>query len=130
MFSGLAAFFVSMFSSSKLQDTAIDGLRKVGGLDDMNQREKADYILKYIEVSKHQSPIRRLIAFTLTALYSLVVVSYLGAVGLGYLGGYLPAMELSGALKLFLESVVVQPFNLVLSFYFVTHIASKFNVGK
>lgn len=129
MWAGIASFFVSMFSSTKLQDTAIDGLRKVGGLDEMTQREKSEYILKYIEASKHQSPVRRLIAFTLTALYSLVVMLWLGAVGLGYLGDYLPAMELSGALRVFMESVIVQPFNIILSFYFVTQLATKFG-GK
>ena len=129
MWAGIASFFVSMFSSTKLQDTAIDGLRKVGGLDEMTQREKADYILKYIEASKYQSPVRRLIAFTLTALYSLVILLWLGSVGLGYLGDYLPAQELSGALRMFMESVIVQPFNIILSFYFVTQIATKFG-GK
>ena len=126
MFSGLAAFFVSMFSSSKLQDTAIDGLRKVGGLDDMNQREKAEYILKYIEVSKHQSPIRRLIAFTLTSLYALVILMWLTTVVVGYVFDVPMSLELSGAVKMFMEDVIVQPFNIILSFYFVTQIATKF----
>lgn len=129
MWAGIASFFVSMFSSTKLQDTAIDGLRKVGGLDEMTQREKADYILKYIETSKHQSPVRRLIAFALTALYSLVVLFWLVSVGVGYLVPYLPAQELSGALRMFMESVIVQPFNIILSFYFVTQLATKFG-GK
>lgn len=129
MWAGIAGFFVSMFGSTKLQDTAIDGLRKVGGLDEMTQREKSEYILKYIEISKYQSPVRRLVAFTLTALYSLVVLFWLASSGVGYLADYLPALELSGALRGFMESVLVQPFNIILSFYFVTQIATKFG-GK
>lgn len=125
----LTSFFSGMFSSNRMQDVAIDGLRKIGGLDDMNPREKSEYILSYMNATKHQSPVRRLIALTLTALYSLVVAFWLVSSGVGYLVPYVPAQELSGALKMFMESVLVQPFNIILAFYFVTQMATKFG-GK
>ena len=123
---GIAAWIASIFASSKVQDLAIDGLRQVSGLNEMTAKEKADYVLKYIEVTKHQSPMRRLIAFMLTMLYALVILMWLGSALVGYVWGFVPALELAGAVKLFMSDVVVQPFNIILSFYFVTQIAGKF----
>lgn len=128
MFAGIATFMAGLFSSSKAQDTAIDAVRKLGGLDDMNSKEKAQFLLDYMAATKHQSPVRRLIAMALTALYSLIALLWLTYSGIGYLMEYQPAMELAGATKMFLESVVVQPFNILLSFYFVTNIAQR--MGK
>lgn len=122
----ILGWIATIFASNKVQDLAIEGIKKIGGLNEMTPSQKADYILKYIEVTKHQSPMRRLIAFTLTLLYSLVVVLWLGSAGVGYYLNYMPAMEFSGAVKMFMMDVVVQPFNIILSFYFVTQIAGKF----
>jgi hypothetical protein len=128
MFAGIATFVGGLFSSSKAQDTAIDAVRKLGGLDDMNSKEKAQFLLDYMAATKHQSPVRRLIAFALTALYSLVVLLWLVYSGVGYLSSFTPAMELAGATRAFLETVLVQPFNILLGFYFVTNIAQR--MGK
>lgn len=119
-------WIASLFASSKVQDLAIDGLRQVSGLNEMTAKEKAEYVLKYIEVTKHQSPMRRLIAFMLTMLYALVILMWLGSAVLGYYFGNVAALELAGAVKMFMGDVVVQPFNIILSFYFVTQIAGKF----
>ena len=119
-------WIASLFASSKVQDLAIDGLRQVSGLNDMTAKEKSDYIIKYIEVTKHQSPMRRLIAFTLTMLYASVIILWLGSTAVGYYMGIPAALELAGAVKMFMGDVIVQPFNIILSFYFVTQIAGKF----
>ena len=128
MFAGVATFVAGLFSSSKAQDTAIDAVRKLGGLDEMNSKEKAQFLLDYMAATKHQSPVRRLIAFALTALYSLVIALWLIYSGVGYLGELQPAIELAEATRQFLESVLVQPFNILLGFYFVTNIAQR--IGK
>jgi len=41
----IKGFVTTMFASSKAADTAIDGLRKLGGLDDMNGKEKAKFLI-------------------------------------------------------------------------------------
>jgi len=125
MFSGLVAFLSGLFSSSKMQDVAIDGLRKIGGLNELTPKEQQEYILRYIEATKTQSPVRRLIALSLTALYGLMVLLWIVTAGVGYLWGVTASLELAGALRMFFENVITQPFNLVLSFYFVMGAASK-----
>ena len=123
---GLASFFVGLFSSSKIQDLAIDGLRQVSGLNEMTPKEKSQYILAYMEATKHQSPIRRLIAFLLTTLYASVIMLWLISAVVGYYLDVPVALEAAGAVKMFMGDVIVQPFSIILSFYFVTQIAGKF----
>jgi len=125
---GILTALAGLFSSSKVTDVAVDGLRKLGGLDDMTQQEKADYLLKFIAATKHQSPVRRLIALSLTGIYTLVCLIWLIAAISGYGFGVVEAATLAVNLKVFFVEVVLQPFNLILSFYFVIHIAQK--VGK
>jgi len=125
MLTGIATFFAGLFSSTKMQDTAIDAVRKLGGLDEMSAKEKSEFILKYMENTKHQSEVRRFIALVLVLLYSLVCLAWIGNASVGYLASYTPALELAGAMKMFLVDTVVQPFNIILSFYFVMNIAGK-----
>jgi len=125
MLTALAGFFGGLFSSTKMQDTAIDAVRKLGGLDEMSAKEKSEFLIQYMETTKHQSVVRRFIAMVLVMLYSLIAVVWLISGGVGYLASYTPALEYAGSVKIFLESVVVQPFNIILSFYFVMNIAGK-----
>lgn len=129
MMTGVASFFAGLFSSTKMQDTAIDAVRKLGGLDEMSAKEKSQFLLDYMQQTKHQSPVRRLIALSLTVAYSTILLVWILAAGVGYLWTYTPAIEYAGAVKMFMESTLVQPFNIILSFYFVTQIAQKFG-GK
>lgn len=121
----LGSFIGGMFSSSKMQDVAIDGIKKLGGLDKMDDKEKADYLLKFMEATKHQSPMRRFIAFTLTIVYGLFVLSWLVAMGIGYGFDADAAVQFAAANREYFSDVLATPFSLVLSFYFLTHIAQK-----
>ena len=132
MIKTLAAFVGGIFSSSKATDTAIDAVRKIGGLDDMNAKEKADWLLRYIETTKHQSPARRLIAvmmltgvmvFTGTWLLiriAAAIVAYCG----GDAGVLLTACD---DIYEMCNSVLMQPMNIIIGFYFVTDIAKRFS---
>lgn len=129
MLSFLGSAIAGLFSSSKAQDLAIDGLRKLGGLNDMTPAEKSQYVLDYMNATKHASPVRRLIALALTALYVLVIVIWLSVLGFGLFTTAPAALSFAGELKVFLAEVLTQPFNIILAFYFVTNIAGKFG-GK
>jgi len=128
MWAGLATFFAGMFSSSKMQETAVDAVRKIGGLDEMSSKEKAQFLLDYMAATKHQSPMRRLIALLLVVVYVGAICVWMISSGIGYYGESTAALEHAGAVRMFMENVLLTPFNLVLSFYFVMNIAGK--VGK
>lgn len=123
--SALVAALAGLFSSSKVQDLGIEAIKKMGGLDGMDAKEKADYILNYIAATKHQSPTRRFIALLITSVYVLMILTWLVSAGVGYNVGYTPALEFAGAVKMFMESVLTYPVNIVLGFYFIVNIAQK-----
>ena len=128
MLGGLVSFFGGLFSSSKLQDTAIDGIRKLGNLDEMSGKDKATFLLDYMKATAHQSPTRRFIAVLLSVLYTVFCVVWLIGACLGYGLDYAGAILFVTELKGFLVEILFTPFNLILSFYFVLNIASK--LGK
>jgi len=94
----------------------------------MSSQEKAKFLLDYMAATKYQSPMRRFIALCLTLVYIGCICVWLVSSCIGYYADSLAALEHAGAVKMFLEGVLLTPFNLVLSFYFVTNIVGK--VGK
>lgn len=135
MLSAIASFIGGMFSSNKLQDTAIDGIRKLGGLDDMTSKEKADYLLAYIDKTQHQSPMRRVIAFAFVIGFMLftgswLICTVLFRIGMGF--GWSPALMgqldmLSDDIFAMTKEILLNPVNIIVGFYFVTDIAKRFN---
>lgn len=123
---GILGWLAAAFASDKVQDLAIDGIKKLGGLNEMTDAEKASHIREMVKLTQHQSPIRRFIAFLLTMLYACVIIVWLISAGLGYYLDLTPSLEFAGAVCMFMADVIVQPFNIILAFYFVTQVATKF----
>jgi len=131
MWGAVAGFFGSLFSSSKLTDTAVDGIRKMGGLDEMSGKEKAQFLLDYINTTKHQSPARRFIAIAMLVGLGTFTGSWLiiriAAATVAYFGGDAAAL-LAACDDIYEMSkeVLLQPMNIIIGFYFVTDIAKRF----
>jgi hypothetical protein len=128
MWTMLATFIAGLFSSSKATDVAIDALRKLGNLDSMTDQEKAQFILTYIEQTKHDSPARRFIAMLTVGLWTFYMLVWIIMASIGYLANYMLAVELAGAIKVVLLEIIKDPYTIILSFYFVMNIIQK--VGK
>lgn len=124
----LGSFIGGMFSSSKMQDVAIDGIKKLGGLDKMDDAEKAKFLLDYIDKTKHQSPMRRFIALLVVGVSTGFSVVWLLAATVGYGFDVKGALSLAQAVYEYSENVLAVPFGLVIGFYFATNIIQK--VGK
>ena len=125
MWATVATFLAGLFSSSKMTDTAVEALRKVGGLDEMTTKEKADWVITYLNTTKHQSVARRFIAITLTCLYALIVLLWAFGALIGYAADFDSMINFAGSMKAGMIDIIVQPFNIILSFYFVINIAEK-----
>ena len=128
MFSGIAGFFGSLFNSSKLTDTAIDAMRKMGGLNEMADKEKASFILSYIEKTKHQSETRRFIALLVVGIWAIILMLWVIMSGVGTILELSNVMLYAADLKLVIKDQVKDPFTIILSFYFIVNIVQK--VGK
>lgn len=131
MWGAVAGFFVSLFSSSKLTDTAVDGIRKLGGLDEMSGKEKAQFLLDYINTTKHQSPSRRFIAIAmlvgLMIFTGMWLIMRIVAAFIIYFGGDAqPLLVACDDIYTMSKEVLMQPMNIIIGFYFVTDIAKRF----
>lgn len=112
----LLSILKSVFSFTKASDTAVDIVRKFTGVDGFTDQQKAQFILDYMKTTEGQSMSRRVIALSLTFIYVLLILVWLVATCFG-------ASSISIPIEEFLDRVVLTPFNLVLSFYFVINIA-------
>lgn len=131
MWGAVAGFFGSLFSSSKLTDTAVDGIRKLGGLDEMSGKEKAQFLLDYINITKHQSPSRRFIAIAMLVGLMLFTGMWLMmrivAAFIIYFGGDAQSLLVAcDDIYAMSKEVLMQPMNIIIGFYFVTDIAKRF----
>ena len=95
---------------------------------DMSDKEYSDFVLEYLRVTKHQSPIRRAIAFIIILLWALLVITWLGTSMLHAWLELDSLRMLANTIKIFMKDILLEPVNLVIVFYFTIHLAAK--LGK
>jgi hypothetical protein len=108
----------SVFGFDGVGDTALKIIDKIAGTD-WTPKEKADYTLKYMEVTKHQSPTRRILAVLFMSEQLMLVTVWLAATAAGRLLEHKAAELLAGDVNLFLQSNVNINLGLIISFYFI-----------
>lgn len=125
MWSLIGGFVASVLGSSKASDTAIDAMRKLGGLNEMSDEQKAKYVLDYMSATRHQSPVRRFIALLTVGLWALCLIIWLLSAGIGYYGEFDSAINYAGQVKLFMTDTLATPANIIVGFYFVMGVTGK-----
>ncbi len=119
--------FSWLTGNSKAAETAVDGAVK--GLDALffTEEEKSQASQKILELkidyAKHtafMSVSRRVIVVSVCAVWTLSVILMLA---LGLFAGADSVMF--KAIKTVLVDVVMQPFSIIIGFYFLAHVASK-----
>jgi uncharacterized membrane protein len=121
----IGGFIANMLGSGKATDTAIDAIRKIGGLEEMSGKEKAQFTLDYMNATKHQSPMRRFIAFITVSVWALLILTWLVSAGVGYSFGFGEAINYAGTVKVFMNDVLMQPYNIILGFYFAMGVVTN-----
>lgn len=140
---GLKAFF----SFEGVANSALKIVDRIAGTD-WTPKEQADWILKYQEATKHQSPARRFIAVAFTLGMALFGFTYLmaGATAHAYIfmattGDTLaqvaasqniseirakPLLALQNDCYVYMKEVIANPMTWILGFYFAVDVGSKF----
>lgn len=132
----------AIFGSPKNTETIVSGA--VGGIDKMffTQQEKAeanaklgDWYLKYLTATQPQNLARRLIAMVIVFIWALLIIVGVVARGIElWVMGLVTAEEGEQLFSEFIFSVLVEvvmnPFLMVMGFYFVAHVVRTYNNGK
>lgn len=116
---------LGLFSGDKIGDTVLDLVRDKAGLNELTERERLEHerqrielITEYQRATKHQSAMRRWIAFCVTGMMVVFVATWLIAQGFGSLMDWQPGTYYAARIKTFYEDVLLMPTSLVLGFYF------------
>ena len=112
------SFITKVFGFSGVADTALKIVEKLAGTD-FTAKEKADYILKYMETTKHQSPTRRVLAVLFMSEQIMLVTVWLFATAANRLLAHAGAGLLATDVNAFLQSNVNISLGLIISFYFI-----------
>lgn len=110
----------ALFGFSGVADTALNIVNKVAGTD-WTAAQKADWILQYQEATKHQSPMRRVIAAAICLMWFLLCLTWLVSTILGrflYDEALNPGTTLSADISAFMSLNINENFALILAFYF------------
>ena len=112
-----------LFGFSGVTETALKVIEKVTGTNDTPQ-EQRQFILDWLNATKHQSPMRRIIACTVTATWLLVILVWLVCTVVArffYEDLVNPASLVAQDMMVFMSDNIVEPFNLIIIFYFSVH---------
>ena len=122
---GILTTIAGLFATQKAADTALKLVERFAN-SDMTASEKAEFILKYQEATRHQSPARRFIAFMVALFWLCIGLTWLFFV---ILSTWYDVTDQIRMVRMFAAEVVAEPFNLALCFYFgmgaITNFKSK-----
>ena len=108
----------SVFGFEGVGESALKIVDKLAGTD-FTAKEKADYILKYMETTKHQSPTRRILAVLFMSEQIMLVTVWIFSRAADRLMQLPGAGLLAEDINLFLQSNVNVSLGLIIGFYFI-----------
>lgn len=118
-------FIKGLFAADSVINTATKIVDKIAGTD-WTPKDKAEFILKYQESTKHQSPARRFIALCVTAVWLFLVVSMALSYIVGNLLGSPEVLMIGKDMKMIMADLIREPMNLIIGFYFVIGTMNSF----
>lgn len=76
MLKQIGSFIGGMLGTDKAANLAVDIIKDKAGLNDMNEKDKAQFILDFMAATKHQSPIRRFLAILVSVTLVMLIFSW------------------------------------------------------
>lgn len=117
-------WFKSLLGVDRVVESGMKIVDKLAGTD-VTGKEKIEYFLKYQEITKHQSPARRVLAFLFAIVWTLLVLTWLVSTGLSYGMNWSQALSFADDVMKFMEGHVTQPMNIIIGFYFAMSVFKK-----
>ena len=107
-----------IFGFDGVGDTALKIVEKISGTD-FTSKEKAEFILKHAEVTKYQSPTRRLIAWIMIIQWSVMVNVWLISTIVGRALDIPASVELAADVTAFMNGNINVGVTAIMGFYFL-----------
>ncbi|QIW88960.1 hypothetical protein phiV208_29 [Vibrio phage phiV208] len=117
----MISFIKSLFGFDSVVNTTTKIIDKIAGTD-WQPKDKADFIIRYQEATKHQSVARRVIALMVTFVWFVIVLSMVAAYIAGNILSSPEVLMIAKDMKSVANEQISQPFNLVIGFYFTVQI--------
>lgn len=134
---GIMAGLNKLLGLDPVVETGMKIIDKLAGTD-FTAKEKAQWVLDYQAGTKHQSLPRRVIALSVAFIWLLCALLWLvSTIWLNFAGGgglqsgdivpasAMAAVGIQGDIERFVAEQLDKPFNLILSFYFLTQIVKR-----
>lgn len=122
----MIGFIKGLFGADKVIDSGLRIIEHLTGADDMTGKEKASFIIQWQKATAHQSQSRRFMAICVMLVWITLIASWLIV---SALNAWLSTDELrmfANNIKMLMGDLVIEPFNLVIAFYFVIHGVTQF----
>jgi len=117
----MIALLSKLFAFDSVVNTGTKIIDKIAGTD-WTSKEKADWLLKYQEATRHQSPARRFIAIAVTSIWCLLVTVMTVSYIIGNIFSQPEILMIAKDMKMIMKDIVAEPMNLVIGFYFAINI--------
>jgi hypothetical protein len=111
----------SLFGFSGVGETALRIVDKLAGTD-YTDKERAQFVLDYMDKTKHQSPTRRILAILYMSEQFMLCTVWVFSAAAHRLLDYEGAGQLALDVNLFLQSNVNVSLGLIISFYFIMNV--------
>jgi len=124
---GILTALKALFGVAGVTDTALRVVDKLAGTD-WTADQKAEWILKYQEATKHQSPMRRILACCICMMWLILCLTWLTGTIIGrfmYDEVLNPGTTLAADVSAFMALNINEGFALLLAFYFGSAIVAK-----
>lgn len=121
----MIALLSKLFAFDSVVNTGTKIIDKIAGTD-WTSKEKAEWLLKYQEATRHQSLARRFIAISVTFIWCLLVTVMIVSYIVGNIFGIPEVLMIAKDMKMVMKDLVVEPMNLVIGFYFAINIIQGF----
>ena len=121
----LAAIFGSSKNTATIVDGAVKGLDALVYTDEekaITRAQSAEWFLRYLQATQPQNLARRLIALVIVGLWAMLII-----LGVAF---YHWAPAFSEFVFEVLRDVVMNPFLMVMGFYFAAHVVRSWQNGK
>lgn len=115
---GILSGIKSILGFSGVGETAIKIIEKLSGTD-YTDKEKAQFVLDYMDKTKHQSPTRRILAIAYVSEQIMLVTVWVVSKAAHRLMDFTGAGLLADDVNLFLQSNVNINMGIIIGFYFL-----------